>query len=37
MHQAQQVAIGADIIESVVMDTDVADVRRHVLYGIVTP
>jgi hypothetical protein len=28
-HQAQQIAVGADVVESVVVDADVGDVRGH--------
>ena len=28
-HQAEQVAVGADVVEAVIVNADVADVRRH--------
>ena len=37
MQQSQQIAIGADIIEPVVMDSDVADMRSHIPDRAVTP
>jgi hypothetical protein len=28
-HEAEEIAVGADVVEAVVVDADVGDVRRH--------
>ena len=32
-HQAQQIAVGADVVEAVIVNADVGDVRRHDVDG----